>query len=499
MVAVMVLLWAQTPAFGEWDRRVEARQAMEQARKLYRDRSDAAHLIRGIEISFETAEQLFGRGDGASAQRYYLLTLQQASLMCEMLGEKPRAVEVKIARGDTGWERVLPPPAAPVPAAKPPVAAGASAAPAAPAPTPAPVPPGSAAPAPASPTRRESARAVTVGFASGRAETPPAAPVGSERAPGSPPPVREGKAPAAEPEQEPSDADAKARGKGEATPDEAVGEELPSLVGGIGSYTVGKGETLKGIGAKLGVEWRQIARMNRLKTDGTARLQAGQRLKINTRRIVPKRMDDGVVINIPDRTIYLFRQGKVARTVPVSVGKPGTRKKPWQTPVGSFNIVSKEKYPTWRVPVSIQKELKEQGKEVSAQVPPGKKNPLGKYLIRTSIPSILIHSTNAPGSIYQFSSHGCIRVHPELMEGLFREVRVSSKGEIVYEPVKLARDDQGRIYLEVHRDVYGKLPDLEHEARRMIEEHRWTGRVDWKKVSSVVRGCAGTPEEITLR
>ena len=151
-----------------------------------------------------------------------------------------------------------------------------------------------------------------------------------------------------------------------------------------------------------------------------------------------------------------------------------------------------------RVPPSIQSEMEDHGKEAITSVPPGASNPLGKYAIKTSIPGILIHSTTKPWSIYSFASHGCIRVYPEQMEEFFKEVKVNTPGEIIYKPVKLAVTEEGRVFLEVHRDVYNKSSGLATEARHLIEKQKLSEQVDWKKVESIVRLKSGVAEDITL-
>ena len=71
--------------------------------------------------------------------------------------------------------------------------------------------------------------------------------------------------------------------------------------------------------------------------------------------------------------------------------------------------------------------------------------------------------------------------------------------EVVYEPVKIARDRLGSIFLEVHHDVYqGKPVELESVLARL----RAAGlgdRVDWSRVAEVVARTWGTPEDVTLR
>jgi lipoprotein-anchoring transpeptidase ErfK/SrfK len=281
--------------------------------------------------------------------------------------------------------------------------------------------------------------------------------------------------------------------------EEYVSEEISSdkLVGTASTYSVVKGDTIRLIAAKLGVSRQHLVIANKL--DDKAFLKIGQKLLYNNRKIVPQRMTNGIVVNIPDRTLYYFRGGKPTISIPVALGVAvKTEKYDWKTPTGKFRIIAKMKDPTWHVPPSIQSEMEDHGKEIITSVPPGATNPLGKYAMKTSIPGILIHSTTKPGSIYSFASHGCIRVYPEQMEEFFKEVKVNTPGEIIYKPVKLAVTEQGRVFMEVHRDVYGKSSGLALEARRLIEKQNLSEQVDWKKVESIVRLKSGVAEDITL-
>jgi L,D-transpeptidase ErfK/SrfK len=281
--------------------------------------------------------------------------------------------------------------------------------------------------------------------------------------------------------------------------EEPLADDITSekLVGTASTYSVVKGDTVRLIAAKLGVSHRRLLKANNL--DDKAFLKIGQKLVYNNRKIVPQRMKNGIVVNIPDRTLYLFRQGKVAVSLPVALGVAAKSEKyDWQTPTGKFRITAKMKDPTWHVPPSIQSEMEDKGKEVITSVPPGATNPLGKFAIKTSIPGILIHSTTKPWSIYSFASHGCIRVYPEQMEEFFKEVTVNTPGEIIYKPVKLAVTEEGRVFLEVHQDIYGRSSGLEKEAKRLIEKQNLSEQVNWKKVEAIVRLKAGIAEDISL-
>lgn len=269
------------------------------------------------------------------------------------------------------------------------------------------------------------------------------------------------------------------------------------LVGGTGQYTVASGDTIRLVAAKLGVTRQHLIKMNKLNSNSM--LLIGQKLAYNNRKIVPKHLKNGIVVNIPDRTLYFFQNGKLIKSLPVALGTSTKNDKyVWQTPVGKFKVTAKQKDPTWYIPASIKTEMEEAGKEVKDTIPPGPQNPLGKYAIKTSIPGILIHSTSKPWSIYSFASHGCIRISPLEMESFFYEVKVNTPGEIIYQPVKLAVTESGKIFLEVHRDIYNKLENIEDEAKKQIEKLNLNANVDWKKFEVVTKQKSGIAEDISL-
>jgi lipoprotein-anchoring transpeptidase ErfK/SrfK len=270
------------------------------------------------------------------------------------------------------------------------------------------------------------------------------------------------------------------------------------LVGSKGFYTVVKGDTLRLVAAKMGVSQHHLRRLNSLTQKVV--LKTGQKLFYNNSKIVPRQIKDGIIVNIPDRTLYYFQRGNLVTSLPVALGSATKNEKyVWQTPVGKFKITAKVKDPTWTVPTSIQTEMEEQGKDVVTSIPPGPENPLGKYALKTSIPGIMIHSTTKPASIYSFSSHGCIRLAPSQMETFFPQIKVNTKGEIIYKPVKLVVTENGRIFLEVHNDIYKMSTNLVNEAKQLIEKQNLADLVDWNKFKMVLKQRSGIAEDISLQ
>ncbi len=257
------------------------------------------------------------------------------------------------------------------------------------------------------------------------------------------------------------------------------------------TYTVVKGDYGGIIEGKLGLSWEYIATVNSIKPN--SRLEIGQKLKVKFKRIIPMKIDNGIVINIPDRTLYRFSDGKLKDYHFICAGKPT-----WQTPLGEFTVTIKAKDPTWHVPLSIQKEMEANGQDVLIEVPPGPENPLGEYWLQLSIPGVGLHGTNAPHSIYKFRSHGCMRLRPEVAEFLFKDVVVGAKGKIIYEPVKLFQTPEGRILLEVYRDFYKMRINYNEKIAAKLKELNAADRVDWDKIKEVIKKKDGLVRDVSL-
>jgi L,D-transpeptidase ErfK/SrfK len=196
--------------------------------------------------------------------------------------------------------------------------------------------------------------------------------------------------------------------------------------------------------------------------------------------------------------LYFFKNGKLDMSFPVGLGMPSWRGiTRWRTPIGKFKIINKRENPTWYVPESMQWKMMMEGKQVKKIVPPGPDNPLGGYAIDTSIPRVVIHETIWPTTVYQYRSHGCIRVLPKHIEVFFKKVEINTAGEIIYKPVKVAVL-KGRVFLEVHRDIYGKFIDLRDEAKKVFEEHGFSEKVEWQKVDLMLQEKTGIAEDVTL-
>lgn len=275
----------------------------------------------------------------------------------------------------------------------------------------------------------------------------------------------------------------------------AAADDLPvynQIVGDKFQYTIQRGDNFIKIGSRFGVASAIVAEENGLQRESM--LTAGKTLEIDNRHIVPELVAAGIIINLPQRMVFFFEDEKVVGAYPAAVGRVAPQ---WRTPLGNFKIIQLRKDPTWHVPASIQREAEIEGKDVDEFVPPGPDNPLGGYWIGLSVGSLGIHSTNSPLGIYGFHTHGCIRVRPENAEALFDAVDIGDTGEIIYEPTLLARLDDGRIFLEVNRDVYKRGVGGIEYAHRVADAHHFGDLIDWSKAEVVANQAEGIARDVT--
>lgn len=118
-------------------------------------------------------------------------------------------------------------------------------------------------------------------------------------------------------------------------------------------------------------------------------------------------------INKATNTLQVYLNGHVNYTFEVATGMDEE-----YTPLGTFKIITKVKEP-WYLP-----------KDIAGGDP---NNPLGTRWIGINVPDTNgykygIHGTNDPTSIGQHVSQGCIRMHNEDVEWLFRHI---PKGTLV--------------------------------------------------------------------
>ena len=127
-----------------------------------------------------------------------------------------------------------------------------------------------------------------------------------------------------------------------------------------------------------------------------------------------------IVIKRGSNQLLFFDGTKLKRTFRVATGQSS-----YPTPIGKFEIVTKQRDPWWYPP---------QGSawaEGAKPIPPGPGNPLGTRWMGISSPYVGIHGTPDAASIGYSASHGCIRMLIPQVEWLFEQVDVGTPVFIV--------------------------------------------------------------------
>ncbi|MFO1088947.1 MAG: L,D-transpeptidase [Hyphomicrobiales bacterium] len=133
-----------------------------------------------------------------------------------------------------------------------------------------------------------------------------------------------------------------------------------------------------------------------------------------------------VIVNTAERRLYfVLPDGKAVR-YGVGVGRQGFE---WS---GVARIGAKQTWPEWRPPPEmIERELAQYGRRLPDVMPGGPNNPLGAralYLFQGQKDTLYrIHGTNAPQTIGQAMSSGCIRMLNEEVIDLHDRVKIGAK------------------------------------------------------------------------
>ena len=226
----------------------------------------------------------------------------------------------------------------------------------------------------------------------------------------------------------------------------------------------------------------------------------GTQIVLPTQFVLPSAPRQGVVINLPELRLYYYPENDPGRVIthPVSIGRME-----WQTPLGRAQIVAKAEKPAWYPPESIRAEHAADGRPLPRVVPPGPDNPLGDYAMRLSIPGYLIHGTNKPSGLGMRVTHGCIRMFPEDIEGLFGIVPIGTPVHIVNQPFKLAWSANG-YYLEAHPPLEEENVDgawaMTQLTRAFVAatEEGQGSSFDWGLAELAVEKLRGVPEFVSL-
>lgn len=268
------------------------------------------------------------------------------------------------------------------------------------------------------------------------------------------------------------------------------------LVGELTMHTIVASDTLIDLARDNDVGFGEIAAANPGVDPWLPKPET--RIVLPTAHLLPDAPERGIVINLSDQRLYFFPPGRPPQSYPIGVP---TADVPLR--VGVTRVVAKRENPTWIPTASEHAE----DSDLPASVPPGPDNPLGAFALYTDWTGIVIHGTNKPYGIGRRVSHGCIRLYPEDIETLFKQVPIGTPVTFVDQQAKTGWVN-GTLYLEVHPTLDqayeiettgtftpAPVPGLDAlvlETAVPLEEE-----VDWHAVDRVARERTGVPTPIS--
>ncbi len=132
-----------------------------------------------------------------------------------------------------------------------------------------------------------------------------------------------------------------------------------------------------------------------------------------------------IVIDTTKNFLYLVEAGGQARRYGVGTGKPGFE---W---AGTHEVTQKREWPDWRPPSEMIVRERAKGRELPVHMAGGPANPLGARALYLGSTLYRIHGTNAPWTIGQYVSSGCIRMRNEDVIELYDQVGVGTKVVVI--------------------------------------------------------------------
>src|ERR1700719_2305547 len=146
----------------------------------------------------------------------------------------------------------------------------------------------------------------------------------------------------------------------------------------------------------------------------------------------PPRTPRVVLVSIADRRLAVIEDGNVLAYFPVAVGAAVS-----PSPTGEFEIVNRVAAPAYY--------------HGGVVMPASENSPVGTRWIGLNLKGYGNHGTNAPQSIGQAASHGCIRLKNRDVERLYAMLRVGDVVEI--------RDERD----EEVAEIFGGVADVTKE------------------------------------
>jgi lipoprotein-anchoring transpeptidase ErfK/SrfK len=154
---------------------------------------------------------------------------------------------------------------------------------------------------------------------------------------------------------------------------------------------------------------------------------AGEPQTLNPRYLKQEVPYDGkepagtIIINTPERLLYLVEGNGRALRYGIGVGRPGF------TWAGVHSVTNKREWPDWTPPDDMLKRRPDLPRHMEG----GPENPLGARAMYLGSTLYRIHGSNEPWTIGTAVSSGCIRMRNEDVIDLYEKVKVGAKVVVI--------------------------------------------------------------------
>ncbi len=154
---------------------------------------------------------------------------------------------------------------------------------------------------------------------------------------------------------------------------------------------------------------------------------AGEPQALNPRYLKQEVSYDGkeapgtIIINTPERLLYLVEGDGRAMRYGIGVGRPGF------TWAGIHSVTNKREWPDWTPPDDMLKRRPDLPRHMEG----GPENPLGARAMYLGSTLYRIHGSNEPWTIGTAVSSGCIRMRNEDVIDLYNRVKVGAKVVVI--------------------------------------------------------------------
>ncbi len=128
-----------------------------------------------------------------------------------------------------------------------------------------------------------------------------------------------------------------------------------------------------------------------------------------------------IIVDTSERRLYYTLGDGRAIQYAVGVGRDGFT---WS---GTHRISRKAEWPGWTPPQQMIRREAAKGRKLPAYMPGGRNNPLGARALYIGSTLYRIHGTNAPWTIGQANSSGCIRMANDDVIHLYSQVGVGTR------------------------------------------------------------------------